>query len=69
MNKKIVENEVLGIKEEDNNFHTITNKPKKRRRMTDFYIQYDSLRISKSKRLQYKLKNLNEKEKEDEDEK
>lgn len=29
MNKKIVENEGLGIKEEDNNFHTITNNPKK----------------------------------------
>ena len=46
--------EELEIDEDDN----INNKKKRGRRMSDFFTEYDEERISKSKRLQYKLKRL-----------
>ena len=46
--------EDLEIDEEDNS----TNKNKRVRKMSDFFSEYDEERISKSKRLQYKLRRI-----------
>ena len=49
----------LGIQEDDDD---ISDKINKIRKMSDFYNDYDKERISKSKRLQYKLKKIKDNE-------
>ena len=47
----------INLKEEENE-----NKDNKKRKMSDFYKEYNEERIIKSKRLQYKLKKLQKKQ-------